>query len=318
MFNAQCSNVHESAWLSRFLSPDPFVQTPTHSQSYNRYSYCLNNPLKYTDPSGYKQKPFFEWEMNYFNSGASLVFSRPDISSLYLPGSMGYTYVGNNEYIDKASGETVGYETVFNNYILPAQNKESGNSESTDIVNLYFPRQTPVLTNKYIPGAIKWNVDGSTWYVFGFTTIYTSRNFEVATGGGGIDPSITAGIAVGGGMINGLEQSYKYGNHNVKYAQRVNGKVRTPSVLTRANQMNATKMASGLKVVGRGVTGLSVAASGYQFLNSDMSGNDYARLSGSLIITGTAFIPIVGPIISIGLGVADSYGAFDGIYNYFD
>ena len=135
---------------------------------------------------------------------------------------------------------------------------------------------------------------------------------------GGINPSITAGIAVGGGMIGGLEQSYKYGNHNVKYAQSVNGKVRAPSVLTRTNQMNATKMASGLKVVGRGVTGLSVAASTYQFVNSDMSGNDIARLSGSLIIMGTAAIPIVGPLISIGLGTADSYGAFDGIYNYFD
>lgn len=38
--------------LGRFLSPDNFVQTPDFSQNYNRYSYCLNNPLKYTDPSG--------------------------------------------------------------------------------------------------------------------------------------------------------------------------------------------------------------------------------------------------------------------------
>ena len=38
--------------LGRFLSPDPFVQAPTDPQNYNRYSYCLNNPLKYTDPSG--------------------------------------------------------------------------------------------------------------------------------------------------------------------------------------------------------------------------------------------------------------------------
>lgn len=38
--------------LGRFLSPDPFVQVPTDPQNYNRYSYCLNNPLKYTDPSG--------------------------------------------------------------------------------------------------------------------------------------------------------------------------------------------------------------------------------------------------------------------------
>jgi RHS repeat-associated protein len=38
--------------LGRFLSPDPFVQAPDFSQNFNRYSYCLNNPLKYTDPSG--------------------------------------------------------------------------------------------------------------------------------------------------------------------------------------------------------------------------------------------------------------------------
>jgi RHS repeat-associated protein len=39
--------------LGRFLSPDPNIQSVTSSQSYNRYSYVLNNPLKYTDPTGY-------------------------------------------------------------------------------------------------------------------------------------------------------------------------------------------------------------------------------------------------------------------------
>ncbi len=41
------------ARLGRMLSPDPVTQSPWHSQSYNRYSYVRNNPLKYTDPSGY-------------------------------------------------------------------------------------------------------------------------------------------------------------------------------------------------------------------------------------------------------------------------
>lgn len=38
--------------LGRFLSPDNFVQAPDFSQNFNRYSYCLNNPLKYIDPTG--------------------------------------------------------------------------------------------------------------------------------------------------------------------------------------------------------------------------------------------------------------------------
>ena len=39
--------------LARFLSADPSIQAPGNLQSYNRYSYVLNNPLAYTDPSGY-------------------------------------------------------------------------------------------------------------------------------------------------------------------------------------------------------------------------------------------------------------------------
>jgi len=39
--------------LGRFLSADPFVQSEGDLQNYNRYSYVLNNPLSYTDPSGH-------------------------------------------------------------------------------------------------------------------------------------------------------------------------------------------------------------------------------------------------------------------------
>ena len=38
--------------ICRFFSPDPFVQAPDFTQNFNRYSYCMNNPLKYTDPDG--------------------------------------------------------------------------------------------------------------------------------------------------------------------------------------------------------------------------------------------------------------------------
>ena len=39
--------------LGRFASADPFVSRPANTQSFNRYSYVHNNPLKYIDPSGY-------------------------------------------------------------------------------------------------------------------------------------------------------------------------------------------------------------------------------------------------------------------------
>ena len=39
-------------YTSMFLSPDNYIQAPDNSQSFNRYAYCLNNPLKYIDPDG--------------------------------------------------------------------------------------------------------------------------------------------------------------------------------------------------------------------------------------------------------------------------
>jgi RHS repeat-associated protein len=39
--------------IGRFISPDTIVPDPANPQSLNRYSYCLNNPLKYTDPTGH-------------------------------------------------------------------------------------------------------------------------------------------------------------------------------------------------------------------------------------------------------------------------
>ncbi len=50
--------------IARFFSPDNFVQAPEFTQSYNRYSYCLNNPLQYTDPSG--EEMFTPWYRDIF------------------------------------------------------------------------------------------------------------------------------------------------------------------------------------------------------------------------------------------------------------
>ncbi|MDP3684399.1 MAG: RHS repeat-associated core domain-containing protein, partial [Ignavibacteria bacterium] len=39
--------------VARFISPDPYVQAPDMTQSMNRYTYCMNNPLLYVDYNGY-------------------------------------------------------------------------------------------------------------------------------------------------------------------------------------------------------------------------------------------------------------------------
>jgi len=54
--------------IGRVLSPDNYVQDPTNTQSFNRYSYCLNNPLRYTDPSGWLSLADWNDAVNTFNN----------------------------------------------------------------------------------------------------------------------------------------------------------------------------------------------------------------------------------------------------------
>lgn len=39
--------------VGRFISPDPYVQEPDTPQNLNRYTYVMNNPQSYVDPSGH-------------------------------------------------------------------------------------------------------------------------------------------------------------------------------------------------------------------------------------------------------------------------
>ncbi len=45
------------------MSADPFIQAPGQWMNYDRYAYAMNNPLFYSDPTGYK------WKWNYLNPG---------------------------------------------------------------------------------------------------------------------------------------------------------------------------------------------------------------------------------------------------------
>ena len=40
-------------YIARWTQPDTIVPQPGNPQSLNRYTYALNNPLRYTDPTGH-------------------------------------------------------------------------------------------------------------------------------------------------------------------------------------------------------------------------------------------------------------------------
>jgi RHS repeat-associated protein len=57
--------------LGRFISPDPIVPKPGDPQALNRYSYVLNNPMKYRDPSGH-----------WIDTALDLIFIGWDVASI--------------------------------------------------------------------------------------------------------------------------------------------------------------------------------------------------------------------------------------------
>jgi RHS repeat-associated protein len=69
--------------IGRFMSADPFIQAPDMLQSYNRYSYVMNNPLNLTDPSGYLSWGGFLDPAGIFDSGspARTFISSPTIAN---------------------------------------------------------------------------------------------------------------------------------------------------------------------------------------------------------------------------------------------
>lgn len=81
----------------RMLRPDNYVQAPSNSQSFNRYSYCLNNPLKYTDPSGnIFVLPYLSINKYGVDVGVSAGVGLPGILS--LQGTVGYSSRSGNAY----------------------------------------------------------------------------------------------------------------------------------------------------------------------------------------------------------------------------
>jgi RHS repeat-associated protein len=69
-------------YLNRWIQPDSIVPQPGNPQSLNRFAYCLNNPLRYTDPTGHWTEEQLEqalgkdWREKYFGKGA--VFENRD------------------------------------------------------------------------------------------------------------------------------------------------------------------------------------------------------------------------------------------------
>ncbi len=91
--------------IGRFLSADPHIQAPEDTQSYNRYSYVKNNPLNYTDPSGYFFKGLVKWFKK--NWKTVLAIAVAVAIGVYAPGLLG-NWIGNELLLKTVVGALAG------------------------------------------------------------------------------------------------------------------------------------------------------------------------------------------------------------------
>jgi RHS repeat-associated protein len=131
--------------LGRFLSPDRHIQNPFNCQNFNRYTYVLNNPLLYIDPSGYSYLQ--NMKENYCYDGGSFDYRGGRYS---YDNESGWSYRGrggaggaiggvSSPYYDPKSptkyrnpdGKPIPWTEVYFMNILPFANEALPDNKST-------------------------------------------------------------------------------------------------------------------------------------------------------------------------------------------
>ncbi|MBG0781695.1 MAG: VCBS repeat-containing protein [Bacteroidales bacterium] len=299
--------------LARFLSPDPFVQDPSATQNYNRYTYALNNPLKYTDPSGYNHKPNRpDWRDGFYQlpwphtigSGPIGPGSGNHWSDQYMSLHEQFMF-GNQAYFDQRNGAGA-YMTYAGNYTGDNTryewNSKAGNEvyrESGEgYVNIYYTgawvKASPFTAHGF----------GGSVPLYGNANAATGRvgDKEGTVGGGEISIDVShnrigfvpldAGTERGIGLFGSLWG----GAATMTYADEV------------ANGVSATsKGMIYFKVGGNTLGGLGFAATSYnnwvKIQNGTINTADYVDwgVSGGMLLTGVLISNPVGlTVLAIG------------------
>jgi len=273
--------------VARFLGVDPIIQDLGNSQSYNGYSYCLNNPLKYIDPSGYS---------------ASETNGDP-LSAYFQARTHGYNAGYDdfcNQYYDQYNNAMLGLPIIGNgggSFSMTFSYYETVHSDGEMILLPDCPDCIPIQSINFtiVPRSLTMIVN----------TTYEQSPFQNRSNPFGPYTSWTGVI----GEVAGLSAN----------AKRVNA-VRDVARMAKID-------AQGAKVVtaiGRTTTsigwvgeGVSFGVSIYNVWNNPTPGN-WGRVGVSVGITATNFIPYAGPFISFGLTGVDVSGGFDNFYNWLD
>jgi RHS repeat-associated protein len=302
--------------VGRFLEPDPVVQDASSTQNLNRYSYCLNNPLKYTDPSGYRRAivPGEDelWIDPYYKNpnGGRGTGGGHSHSGFGAPG-FGNNGTGlNGMYYDwysntyrNTSGDNVDFSMFYNNAVIP-------NAERNISVDFYLylgrgnwqDNRTALVRNPYgnVAAYAYFSYEGS----YGVKTLPWSGNLPLSQDDG---PSkISSGLNNSSFLLDGF---------NMSTAQMLVSEYRRG-----ADVAEIAKSMKAVSRLGKVSVGLNVAAVGYDITSGNIHTSTVtdAAMIGVGIVVGVAFGPITAGVIGLTYGAVMIIGGQDAINNAFD
>jgi RHS repeat-associated protein len=178
-----------------FISPDSIVPNPMNPQSLNRYSYCLNNPLKYIDPSGHVVG-INGFDVRYFED----YITNPEYLSIF----------GTAHELDAAihSEEYKTHQQVCNQNPDWATNLE----QSSTVYEVILPVSTDstIQTVEYASESLTYNVDIQETYV---TAPVPESNWY-------LDFNLSVGYVLGltGGIMTNENETYFYLGFGIVYS----------------------------------------------------------------------------------------------------
>jgi len=227
--------------VGRFLSPDPYVQNPLFTQNFNRYTYCLNNPLSYTDPTGEYfgiddliaaaiggvvnvvvnafQGNIHSWGQgfSYFGVGAA-----GTVAGLYGgPLAAGAVIGSGNSFVTQGFGSNgswnwsnISYDQVAVGGLMGAGTGFLG-SRVSGLISPYVSDLFSSIEGQAVQQGLTQGVAGS---AIGFTmntgfALCNGESLGDALKSGGQGALMGFGIGVTSGMASGLRAAYKAGEN---------------------------------------------------------------------------------------------------------
>jgi RHS repeat-associated protein len=299
--------------IGRVLSPDKVVQAPGYTQSYNRYSYCMNNPLRYTDPSGWYTAAEINTaidEMWSYDYGGSWT---PGSGTVPYTASEGFGYyLTYNEANGWAAGSSMG--SSLSSYFTSNASAVSALGLSNRVTNFdagmrswllsvggLFTNYQSFVNNK----TFQLVVDGNNKVVY-----YNSTGFVVpvvSANSGGADNPFTM-LDAAGGLLT-LEDIYNNFIHNHKTYTTTKGVIRN---IADVRSARAAQFASASKFVKRvGVLGtVLMTGQAYIHIFNDKATNlDWSDATIGTLGLVAAVVALSNPIGWVAVGItAIGYG----------